>query len=147
MVTAEKPQADRRSPRCRTAATRRGFVSEVIEMLTWKDAAATGTTAFAVVVFAASHEGWAAPLVGGSHRWAAVVIVLVGNATCGFGSPSGGWNRLFAVLGMTAWGLAIATIVTGSLTPLSLLAADLVAMWAIATARHAVRGRSTAQPA
>jgi hypothetical protein len=116
-------------------------------MLTWKDAAATGTTAFAVVVFAASHEGWAAPLVGGSHRWAAVVIVLVGTATCGLGSPSGRRNRLFAVLGMAAWLLAIGSVVTGSLTPLSLLVADLVAMWAIATARHAISGRRHTQPA
>ena len=43
-----------------------------------KDVAATALTALVLVTFVATHEGWNVWLVGGSHRWAAGVISVLG---------------------------------------------------------------------
>lgn len=114
---------------------------EVIETLSWKDAAATATTALVVALFAASHEGRAVPLVGSSHRWAAAAIFVVGAGTCGLGDSTGGASRLFAALGIAALALCVITIATGSLTALSLQVAVTVGMWGIATSRRVIAGR------
>ena len=106
--------------------------------LTRKDAAATALTALAMLVFFATHEGWGVPLVGGSHRWAAGAIFVLGSLTCGLGSPGKDRaTKLLAVLGVAALVLAVLAVATGSLTPLSLLVVDMVALWAISTLRHA----------
>jgi hypothetical protein len=106
--------------------------------LTRKDLAATVLTTLVVLVFLATHEGWNVWLVGGSHRWAAGMIFLIGSAMCGLGSPSSDrMTKMFGALGLTAFVLAALAVASGSLTPLSLLAADIVALWAIATIRHA----------
>jgi hypothetical protein len=106
-------------------------------MLTRKDAFATGLTGLAVVVFLATHESWNVPLVGGSHRWAAGAILLLGILACGLGSPDrSGPATLCAVLGTLALVLGVLALVTGSLTPLSLLLADTVLLWAISTVGH-----------
>lgn len=102
-----------------------------------KDLLATGLTGLAVLVFAASHEGWNVPLVGSSHRWAAAAILLLGMLTCGLGSRGeGAATRVLAGLGIAALVLAVIALATGSLTALSLLTADFVALWVVATARH-----------
>jgi hypothetical protein len=44
---------------------------------------------------------------------------------------------LFATLGGAALVLSVVALATGSLTPLSLLVADIVVLWALATLRHA----------
>ena len=107
--------------------------------LSRKDAAAAALTAVAVLAFLATHEGWGVPLVGESHRWAAGAIFLVGSLTCGLGSPAtGAWKKLLASLGIAALVLAALALATGSLTPLWLLVLDLVALWALATLRHAL---------
>jgi hypothetical protein len=104
--------------------------------LTRKDAAATSLTGLAVLAFLATHEGWNLPLIGDSHRWTAAVILALGIAACSVGA-----NRvnsvLFGVLGGGAFLFGVLALVTGSLTPLSLLVADMVVMWALATFRHA----------
>ena len=106
--------------------------------LTRKDAAAAALTALAVLVFLATHEGWGVPLVGDSHRWAAGAIFFLGSMTCGLGSPGkDAATKLLAILGMTAFVLAVVALATGSLTPLSLLVVDMVTLWAVATLRHA----------
>jgi hypothetical protein len=105
--------------------------------LTRKDAAATALTTLVVLVFAATHEGWNVWLVGGSHRRAAGVILLVGAATCGLGSPSKGTASTFlATLGAAALVLGVLALATGSLTALSLLVVDIVLLWAASTVRH-----------
>jgi hypothetical protein len=91
--------------------------------LSRKDAAATVLTALVVLVFVVTHEGWGVWLIGGSHRWAAGAIALLGIGTCGLGSPGRGVaTKLLATLGIIALVLAVLALVTGSLTPLSLLA-------------------------
>jgi hypothetical protein len=105
--------------------------------LSRKDIVATGLTILVVFTFIATHEAWGVPLIGTSHRWAAAAIALLGIATCGQGSPARGkGTMLVATLGVLALGLAVLAIVTGSLTPLSLLVVDIVVLWAISTARH-----------
>jgi hypothetical protein len=111
--------------------------------LTRKDVAAAALTALAVLVFLATHEDWSVPLVGGSHRWAAGAIFLLGSLTCGLGSPGkDAATKLLAILGVAALVLAVLAVATGSLTPLSLLVADIVALWAVATLRHAAGART-----
>ncbi|HEX6702784.1 MAG TPA: hypothetical protein VF101_18805 [Gaiellaceae bacterium] len=105
--------------------------------LTRKDAAATALTALAVLVFAATHEGWNVWLVGDSRRWAAGVIFVLGALTCGQGSPDRSFAaKLCAALGALALVLAVVAIATGSLTALSLLVTDIVVLWGVSTVRH-----------
>lgn len=102
-----------------------------------KDVAATMLVTLAVLVFFATHQGWGVPLVGDSHRWAAGVVGLLGMGTCALGSPAKDtMTRLLAALGVVALVLAVLAIATGSLTPLSLLVADIVLLWALSTVRH-----------
>jgi hypothetical protein len=102
-----------------------------------KDVLATLLTGVAVLAFAATHEAWNVPLIGSSHRWAAALILLLGMATCGLGSPvRDRATRLLAGLGVAALALAAIALATGSLTALSLLVVDFVALWALSTARH-----------
>jgi membrane-bound ClpP family serine protease len=104
--------------------------------LTRKDAVATGLTGLAVFVFLATHEGWNVPLVGDSHRWAAAVVMVLGIAACSVGAKRID-SALFGVLGAAAFVFAVLALISGSLTPLSLLVADMVVMWALTTLRHA----------
>jgi hypothetical protein len=111
--------------------------------LTRKDLEATVLTALAVLTFAATHEGWNVWLIGGSHRWAAGAIVLLGAFTCGLGSPGkDAATKLLAVLGIAAGALAVLALVTGSLTVLSFLTLDIVLLWAASTLRHGVPHRT-----
>lgn len=104
---------------------------------TRKDFEATVLTALAVLVFAATHEGWNVWLVGGSHRWAAGAITLLGVFTCALGSPGkDAATKLLATLGIAAGVLAVLALVTGSLTVLSLLIADIVLLWGASMVRH-----------
>ena len=115
--------------------------------LTRKDVTATVLTILAVLVFLATHEGWAVWLIGDSHRWAAGAIVVLGIATCGQGAPTKGPATPFLVtLGILAFVLAVLAIATASLTPLSLLVVDIVALWALSTARHALAQQTHEPP-
>jgi hypothetical protein len=107
--------------------------------LTRKDLAATCLTLLVVATFAATHRNWNVWLVGESHRWAAVVILTLGVATCAFGSPEPGRStRVLSVLGVLAVVLGVSALVTGSLTLLSLLVVDIVVLWAASTVGHAL---------
>lgn len=119
-----------------------------------KDAAATALTTLAVLVYAASRQGWNVWLVGGSHRWAAGGIMLLGIATCSLGQageemakrPSPTTTTL-AVVGVLSLAFGVWAVATGSLTALSLLTAAFAVLWAGSTARHAwgpTRGPLTA---
>ena len=102
-----------------------------------KDVTAAVLTLSAVLVFVVNHEGWGIWLVGDSRKWAAGVITLLGAATCTLGSPDkGSATKWLAMLGVLALVLAGVALATGSLTALSLLVADVVALWALSTIRH-----------
>ena len=105
--------------------------------LTRKDALATSLIGLAVLAFLATHEAWNVPLIGDSHRWAAAVIMVLGVGACAAGARRV-TSTLYSVLGGAAFVLGVLALITGSLTPLSLLVADMAVMWAIATVRHAL---------
>jgi hypothetical protein len=116
--------------------------------LTRKDLEATALTALAVLAFAITHQGWNVWLIGGSHRWAAGAITLLGAFTCGLGSPGKDTaTRMLAGLGIAAGVLAVVAIATGSLTALSLLTLDIVLLWAFSLLRHVWQGHGHAQTA
>jgi len=103
-----------------------------------RDTLATLLTALALLVFVATHEGWNVWLIGGSHRWAAGAIALLGVLTCGLGRPSkDALTPLLAALEIGALILAMLALVSGSLTLLSLLTFDILLLWAGSTIRHA----------
>ncbi len=105
--------------------------------LTRKDLAAGALTVLAVLAFVAADAGWGVWLVGGSHRWAAVAVTVLGGLACGEGSP--GRDRatwMLGALGVAAGGLALAAIVSGSLLVLSVLTIDVVLLWVGALLRH-----------
>lgn len=102
-----------------------------------KDIAATVFTGLAVLAFAATHEGWNVPLIGDSRRWAAGAIMLLGVFACGQGtSRSGTTAAILGALGGLALILAVWALITGSLTVLSLLIADIVLLWLASTLGH-----------
>jgi len=97
---------------------------------TREDLAASGLTVLVVLTYFATRNGWGVWLVGGSHRWAAGAILVLGMATCTLGSmTSGVQTTILGVLGIIALGLSVLALVTGSLTPLSWLVVDIVALW------------------
>jgi hypothetical protein len=103
-------------------------------------------TALAVLTFAATHQGWNVWLVGGSHRWAAGAIVLLGSLACGLGSPGNdAATRVLTLLGVVAGVLAVVALVTGSLTVLSLLTLAIVLLWGASLTRHAWHGHGGAR--
>lgn len=102
-----------------------------------KDIAATFFTGLAVLAFAATHEGWNVPLIGDSRRWAAVAILLLGLFACSQGTQrSGTTAAILGTLGGLALALGIWAVITGSLTALSLLVADVVLLWLASTVGH-----------
>lgn len=106
--------------------------------LTRKDALATVLTGLVVLAYLTTHEGWDVWLIGDSHRWAAAAITLLGAMTCGLGEADDCAQHKFAAfLGALALVLAVLALATGSLTPLSLLVADIVLLWALSTLGHA----------
>ena len=85
-----------------------------------KDAAATGLTVLALLVYIASRQGWSVWLVGGSHRWAAGVIMLLGVATCSLGRAGeemakrpGPTTMTLAIVGTSSLGFGIWAVATG----------------------------------
>ena len=107
-----------------------------------KDFVAAALTVLVVATFLATHQGWGVPLVGGSHRWAALAITILGALACMQGTVSDERApRLLGGLGTLAAALAILAIASGSLTVLSLLVIAVVLLWVAATVRHTGAGK------
>ena len=99
--------------------------------------AATVLTVLAVFTFLATHEGWNVWLIGGSHRWAAGAILVLGMGTCSLGSPDRSTRGQAARDARRARARARrARARDGSLIPLALLVVDFVLLWAVSTFRH-----------
>jgi hypothetical protein len=112
-----------------------------------KDCAALGASVLAVLTFIAVDSGWNVPLVGDNARWAAVAMLFFGAIGCAFGDPAAtsSGDRVMPILGTVALVLGVTGIITGSLTALALLAADIALLWSVAALRHA-RAHHTAGP-
>jgi len=114
---------------------------EVGMALTRKDLAGTAVAALVVATYVANGKGW---WFLSSNRWAAVVVFAIGAVGCSVagrmqedGAPRTAIAAL-STLGGVALGLAIAAIVTGQHGLLLAFVVVLVALWAGATARHAL---------
>ena|SRR5581483_6889260 len=113
--------------------------------LSHRDVEATVLTALAVLVYAATREGWNVPLVGNSHRWAAGAILLLGMGTCARGTMTRGvFSAILAVLGVAAFVFAVGALWTGALGWTTMLIVVVVLLWLGATTRHAAHGRPLA---
>ena len=69
--------------------------------------------------------------------------MAVGIGACAVGARRTA-SVLFSVLGAATLVLGVLALITGSLTPLSLLVANMVVMWAIATVRPPAAGETIA---
>jgi hypothetical protein len=114
--------------------------------LTWKDAAATGLTAGAVALYVAFLAGAGLPLVSGPRVLAGVVLVA-GLGACALGGSSVASDRpprwagyTGGILGGTAFLAALITLIIGNEVALGVLVGATLALWVVATARHAFTG-------
>jgi len=110
--------------------------------LTRKDLAATTLTALMVACLVATTQGSSVPLIGSSHRWAAVAVLLLGMAGCALGSAAEvAKNRMlmgmFSVLGTATLAAGLWAVVSGRLLAVELVVAGNVLLWALSTTRHA----------
>jgi hypothetical protein len=115
--------------------------------LTWKDAVATVLTGGIVTLYAAFLEHAGLPLVSGPRVLAAVAFgaglaaCAVGGSGLGTGVPGRGaaWPlRLANALSALAFAAALVAMITGNHAVLAVLVWTIVALWLLATARHAL---------
>jgi len=99
-----------------------------------EEVAATLLMAAAVMGFTATHEGWDVWLIGDSRRWTAGLLSVLGVAMFAFVARHIG-TTLAVVLACAAVCFAGVAFWTASLTPLSLLAATIILVWALAVLR------------
>jgi hypothetical protein len=131
--------------------------------LTWRDGLATLLVAVAAMLYAL----WAAGVImpGVSTRWMTVIAFAFGMAACtanqrelgevygatrGGARPSGLYIALATVLGIVMLVAGILAFALASTAMLATLVAAMVALWLIATGRHALTGhhpRLRAHPA
>jgi F0F1-type ATP synthase assembly protein I len=106
------------------------------------DRMVTGLAILIVGVFVTTWQGWGVPLIGDSHRWATIVILLLGLAAGALSSPgSDPRSYLLATLVVAAFLFAVLALATGSLAPLALLVVALLGLIVASTERHARHGR------
>jgi hypothetical protein len=107
--------------------------------LTWKDGI---TTLLALLVIGFSYLmtiGYKLPLISG-YRWATAVLLILGIGMCALSSArpdiQSNWISLANILGVVAFILIIAGIITGSKMIFLSLSGTIVILWLVATMRH-----------
>jgi hypothetical protein len=124
--------------------------------LTWKDAVATLFMAAVVAVYVAYLNGTSAWLISTARGTTTAVLVLGFVGGCALGglaeAYTGAKTRsalaftvIATILGLTALTAAIAGLITGGTVALAVLVAATLALWLVATIRHAVT--APAEPA
>ena len=128
--------------------------------LTWRDGLTTLLVAAAAVLYAL----WAATALmpGVSTRWMTVIAFALGMAACtanqrelgevygatpGAPRPPGSYVMLATALGIAILVVGIVAFVMASQAMLATLVATMVALWLLATVRHALTGRHLHVPA
>jgi hypothetical protein len=121
--------------------------------LTWRDAVATGLTGAVLALWAAFLAGVDLPLPGGVRGVAGAVLVI-GMVGCAVGGADvarpqvRGWSRtmirLASPLGVVALLAAVVALLSNSAEALAVLVGATVALWVLATVRHAGTPRTTA---
>jgi hypothetical protein len=122
--------------------------------LTWRDGLATLLVAAAAVLYTLWATGALMP--GVPTRWMTVIAFALGVAACTanqrqlgqvYGAtregprPSGLYTSLATALGVVMLAAGILAFVLASEALLATLVAAMIALWLIATARHALTGR------
>jgi hypothetical protein len=114
--------------------------------LTWKDAVSTVFMAAIVVIYAAFHGSTTAWLISSARGTAAAVLVLGIVGGCGVSAAAEQYQdaraRLYtslaSLLGATALVAGVTALITGSTVALAILVAATLALWLVATVRHAL---------
>ena len=114
--------------------------------LTWKDAVSTVFMTAIVVIYAAFLGSTTAWLISSVRGTAAAVLVLGMVGGCGMSAAAGQYQdaraRLYAslasVLGATALVAGVTALITGSTVALAILVTATLALWLVATVRHAL---------
>lgn len=116
--------------------------------LTLKDAAATLLAGAIVAIYVAFLNGTGAWLIS-SARGTVLAVLVLGIIGCGFGTVTDLYvrarpavTRIYTVtasmVGAAALAAAVTGLITGSTVSLAILVAAVLALWLIATARHAL---------
>ena len=100
----------------------------------FEDVATTLLATATVMGFTATHQYWDVWLIGDSRVWTAGLLTLIGVAVFGLAARHIGMT-LLVVLGCAALCFAGFAFWTASLTALSLLAATIILVWALAVLR------------
>lgn len=108
--------------------------------LTWKDFVTTILAAVVFGLYYAMTKGIAVPLIPG-YRAAMIVLFIIGISMCAFSSASNASpGNLFittaSILGAASLILIIYGLITGAKLAFTLIAAAILLLWIIATARH-----------
>lgn len=114
--------------------------------LTWRDAVATGLAVAVLALYAAFTAGAGLPLLTG-HRSMGVAVLVIGVAMCNIGAGRSfitgmpGWATVAgSTLGLAALLAAVVTIAAASATALAVQVWLTLALWLLATLRHAFNG-------
>ena len=117
--------------------------------LTWKDVVSTLFMVVIVAVYVAFLDGTSRWLISSARGTACAVLVLGIVGGCALSSaadlytgPQSRSTQAFAALatlgGVTALVAGVAAVITGSTVALAILVAATIALWLIATMRHAL---------
>jgi hypothetical protein len=116
--------------------------------LSWKDAWSTVLVVFGLSMALSVTQGWNWPLLGGV-REGIVALGIAGVGACLLGSPrdrfyfTDPFGLVTMLIVMVALAVAIVGgLIVGSVQYLLVLMILTVMLWALATLRHAVEGRS-----
>src|ERR1700737_4519325 len=111
--------------------------------LTWKDAVSTVFMAAIVVIYVAILNSTTAWLISSARGTAAAVLVLGIVGGCGLSAAAEQYQRVRAyasfasVLGVTALVAGVVALITASTVALAVLVVATLALWLVATTRHA----------
>jgi hypothetical protein len=107
-----------------------------------KDRNVFGLAILAAAVFVTTYAGWGVPLIGDSHRWATVVILILGLAAGTLSAP-GLESPSSVEAGLVALGFlfAVLALATGSLAAVGLLVLAILALVATSATGHLRHGR------
>jgi hypothetical protein len=113
--------------------------------LTWKDAVSTVFMAAIVVIYVAFLNSTTAWLISSARGTAGAVLVLGMVGGCGMsaaaaqyqGKRAWAYTSFASVLGATALVAGVIALITASTAALAILVVVTLALWLLATARHA----------
>ena len=116
--------------------------------LTWKDAVSTVFMAAIVVIYVAFLNSTTEWLISSARGTAAAVLVLGIVGGCGMsaaaeqyqGQRARAYTSFASVLGATALVAGVIALITASTVALAILVVATLALWLVATARHAFTG-------